>query len=277
MYTTHSRQPSSGCRSARVSRRTIFRGVRHVFGNLYKDGAVSESLLSDQLAIRRPLSLPKYVHGLLENAIISGELRPGQRVSENELARAFEVSRTPIREAMRILEAQGLIVRRQNKGTFIAARTSAQEARALYDMRAPLEAFLTQTAAEHITHRELAALTRLQSRFRTTLSRDDAAHRRQRVDLDSEFHFVIYKASHSDMCTIVDSYWGRLRRELSGRAYQGTPPGQFAAQHDDLITALQERDGKRAGRLMADHIRTSWQAVATSFTNDAPVSTAAES
>lgn len=230
---------------------------------------MSEGLLTGQPAAPRPLSLPDHVHRLLENAIISGQLQPGQRVGENELARAFEVSRTPIREAVRILEGQGLIVRRQNKGTFIAARTSRQEARALYELRVPLEVFLTQAAAEHITSKEIAALTRLQSRFQTTLTHDDGAHRRQLVDLDSEFHFLIYRASRSDLNTIVDSYWGRLRRELSGRAYQGTPPAQFSAEHDGIITALKARDGDQAGRLMADHVRTSWQAVSASFTTDA--------
>jgi DNA-binding GntR family transcriptional regulator len=230
---------------------------------------VSEGLLIGQSATPRPLSLPDHIHRLLEDAIISGQLHPGQRVSENELARAFEVSRTPVREAVRILEGEGLIIRRRNKGMFIAARTSRQEARALYELRVPLEAFLTQVAAEHITSKEIATLIRLQRRFGATLAHDDAAHRRQLVDLDSEFHFLIYRASRSDLSTIVDSYWGRLRRELSGRAYQGKPPAQFSAQHNGIILALQARDGEQAGRLMSDHVRTSWQAVATSFTIDA--------
>lgn len=229
---------------------------------------MNENLTPGQPAAPHPLSLPDHVHHLLEDVIVSGQLKPGQRVSENELARAFEVSRTPIREAMRILEGQGLIVRRQNRGTFIAARTSSREARALYEMRVPLEAFLTQSAAEHISSQEIAALTRLQSRFRATLTHDDAAHRLQLVDLDAEFHFLIYRASRSDLGTIVDSYWGRLRRELSGRAYQGRPPAAFAAQHDGIINALEARDGELAGRLMADHVRTSWQAVAVNFTTD---------
>jgi DNA-binding GntR family transcriptional regulator len=234
-----------------------------------KEGAVSDGLPTWQSVMRRPVPLPDYVHHLLETAIISGNLQPGQRVSENELAEAFKVSRTPVREAVRILEGQGLIVRRQNKGTFVAARTTPQEARALYEFRVPLESFLTQMATEHITSDEIATLTQLQSQFRTALTHDDAVQARRLIDLDAEFHLLIYRSSHSELFSVVDSYWGRLRRELSGRAYQGDSPVKFSAQHDDIISALQSRDAEQAGRLMASHVLASWRAVATSFTADA--------
>jgi len=78
-----------------------------------------------------PPSYPELVRQMLEKEIIEGNLAAGERVSEDELARRLGVSRTPVREAMRVLEGHGLIVRHRGKGTYVARLTTSAEAETL--------------------------------------------------------------------------------------------------------------------------------------------------
>ena len=82
-----------------------------------------------------PPSYPELVRQMLEKEIIEGNLAAGERVSEDELARRLGVSRTPVREAMRVLEGHGLIVRQRGKGTYVARLTTSAEAETLYQLR----------------------------------------------------------------------------------------------------------------------------------------------
>lgn len=232
-----------------------------------RSSALATTLLDGQPGRFR--SVPEHVGQLLVEAIIDGRLAPGQRVTEMELAKAFDVSRTPVREAMRILEAQGLIVRRRSRSTYIASRTSWEEALVLYRLRTPLESYLTGLAADQITPEELEQLARLQADFRAAL-KPSAVDRRALIVADSNFHWTIFGAAHSDLVSIVHSYSGRLLRELSDRVYRSRPPATFADQHDTIVAALEERDAEGARRLAAEHIETSWRAVSDSFERGAP-------
>jgi DNA-binding GntR family transcriptional regulator len=214
-----------------------------------------------------PAQYPEHVCRWLEDAIIDGRLAPGERVTETQLSETFGVSRTPIREATRILEARGLIIRRPNRGTFVASRTTRTEAETLYRLRIPLETHLAASTAKHIDVEILAKLRRLQAAFREALSNgeSDPAGRQVLVGLDSEFHWTIYRAAKSDLVSIVGSYWGRLLRELSDRTYRSEAPARFADQHDDIVHALERADPATVAALMENHIKTSWRAVALSY------------
>jgi len=203
---------------------------------------------------------------MLETEIIEGNLAAGERVSEDELARRLGVSRTPVREAMRVLEGHGLIVRHRGKGTYVARLTTSAEAKTLYELRAPLEGFLAQRAAETITVSEIAELERLTAAFREAVpGREEPLG--SVIGADSALHWCIYDAARSELVSIVRSYWGRLMRELYSRAYLTEAPEHFAAQHDEILTALRARDGTAARKAMELHVRKGWDAVSVSFEN----------
>ncbi len=115
--------------------------------------------------IEIPPSYPEIVRRILEKEIIEGRLAAGERLSEHELAGRLGVSRTPVREAMRALEAQGLIIRHRGKGSFVARLTTRSEAEALYETRAALEGFLTGRAAENMSDADIARLAELTEAF----------------------------------------------------------------------------------------------------------------
>ena len=214
-------------------------------------------------ALEIPPSYPELVRQMLEKEIVEGNLAAGERVSEHELAGRLGVSRTPIREAMRVLEGQGLIVRQRGKGTFVARLTTKAEAQTLYELRAPLEGFLTGRAAENVTAADIAELERLAAAFRAALPRvgQDLA---EIVTIDSALHWHIYDAARSELTSIVRSYWGRLLRELYARAY-GESPVHFAEQHDAILAALGTRDTVAARKVMELHIRSGWEVVRATF------------
>ncbi len=217
-----------------------------------------------------PLSYPEHVRQLLEIEIVEGRLAAGERVSEDQLARRLGVSRTPVREAMRVLEGHGLIVRRRGKGTYVAGTTSTAEARALYLLRAPLESFLAARAAETMTDDELQDLEQLSTAFRVAVAESTDGLPRL-IEADSALHWCIYDAARSDLVSVVRSYWGRLLRELYTRVYLEGPPEHFADQHDEIVAALRERDAETARAAMERHIADGWEVVRASFeaTDDA--------
>jgi DNA-binding GntR family transcriptional regulator len=211
-----------------------------------------------------PPSFPEHVRQLLETEIIEGRLSPGERVAEDQLARRLGVSRTPVREAMRVLEAQGLIVRRRGKGAYVAGRTSTAEARTLYDLRLPLEAFLAAQAAERITEPEVEELVRVCRDFRTAVTTENT-QLSALIETDSELHWRIYDASGSELVSVVRSYWGRLLRELYARVYAGGPMEHFADQHDEIVAAIGARDPEAVAAAMKRHIDDGWEIVRASF------------
>lgn len=216
-----------------------------------------------------PVSFPEHVRQLLESEIIEGRLVPGERVSEDQLARRLGVSRTPVREAMRVLEGHGLIVRRRGKGAYVAGHTSTEEARVLYALRVPLECFLAAQAAANITEAELNDLEQLNVAFRAAVT--ESGGLAQLIEADSALHWGVYDAARSDLVSVVRSYWGRLLRELYTRVYLAGLPEHFADQHDQIVDALRARDAGAVHSAMERHIADGWEVVRASFesTDDA--------
>ena len=212
-----------------------------------------------------PPSYPELVRQMLETEIIEGDLVAGARVSEDELARRLGVSRTPVREAMRVLEGHGLIVRHRGKGTYVARLTTSTEAETLYELRAPIEGFLAGRAAENITVAELEELEQLAAGFRQALPDREQHGLGGITEADSALHWCIYDAARSELVSIVRSYWSRLARELYTRAFLSESPEHFADEHDEIIAALRARDGAAARKATEHHIRSGWDAVRASF------------
>ena len=214
--------------------------------------------------IEIPPSYPELVRRILEKEIIEGRLAAGERLSEHELAGRLGVSRTPIREAMRALEAQGLIIRHRGKGSFVARLTTLSEAEALYETRVALEGFLAGRAAENMSDADITRLAELTEAFRAAVphSGDD---RGEVIEIDSALHWHIYDAADSELSSIVRSYWGRLSRELYDRAYLGESPARFGQQHEEILATLAARDSSAARSAMERHIRSGWEVVESSF------------
>jgi DNA-binding GntR family transcriptional regulator len=213
-----------------------------------------------------PLSLPEHIRRLVEADIVTGILEPHTRVTEEHLAKRYSVSRTPIREAMRLLENQGLLVRRKGPAVYVAARTTRDEVEVIYRVRQSVESFLTEKAASEITEDALDKLQAIHDEFRQRLSNADTkTDIATLVSLDSQFHWGIYDLSGSDLTGIVNSYWGRHLRELAKRVYESSPPAIYAGQHGEILDALKQRDAALARRLMKHHLKESSDAILATY------------
>jgi DNA-binding GntR family transcriptional regulator len=161
------------------------------------------------------------------------------------------VSRTPVREGLRRLEAEGLVITHRSRGTFVTYRLTPEAALLVYDVRLLLEPYLTQLAAERMRPDALALTRSVFDRFEAAIDRVDP---REAGRLDADFHVGIYEVSGSELLSVLRGYWSRLQLELSERDYTTEVPRQFLREHRGIMDALERGDGPLASERMAAHI-----------------------
>jgi DNA-binding GntR family transcriptional regulator len=141
-------------------------------------------------AIFQPVELPtlkRNVADLIEEAILSGKVKPGERLNESQLSRDLRVSRAPIREALQQLEKQGLVINRARRGMFVV-HLDSEDAHKINSVRVPLEAQALTLARERMTPQAKAKVEQALDR----LERSENATPAVRARLDFEFHRTLW-------------------------------------------------------------------------------------
>ena len=144
-----------------------------------------------QIQMNEYLPLRDVVFNTLRQAILKGELRPGERLMEIQLAQRLGVSRTPVREAIRKLELEGLVLMVPRKGAEVAEIT-VKDLEDVLEVRAALEELAAKIACDHITDEQLQELKRAAGDFKKVLDTDDLT---SCVQADMRFHEIIYNAT----------------------------------------------------------------------------------
>ena len=139
------------------------------------------------------LPLRDVVFNTLRQAILKGELAPGERLMEIQLAERLGVSRTPIREAIRKLELEGLVLMIPRKGAEVA-KISEKSLRDVLEVRRSLEELAIELACQRMTEEEVDALEQTQEEFKTAVACGDAM---KIAETDETYHDVIYKGSNT--------------------------------------------------------------------------------
>jgi DNA-binding GntR family transcriptional regulator len=192
----------------------------------------------------------------IRSMVVEGEILPGARLGQVELADQLGISRTPIREALRRLTGEGLVEFVPNRG-FRAAGLGLDEVLRRLEVRLLLEPGIARLAAERRDGEHLAAL-------RAAIDREASARTRIAAhDASREFHLVLAQATgNPELVSVFASLWiveiGRrllAARAASRSAWQGAD----ASEHEALLAAVDARDGDRAAELMAAHIREALQ------------------
>jgi len=211
--------------------------------------AATESPATETREDKQHGSRSDYVYQMLRKRIEAGALKPGDRVMEVEIAEQLEVSRTPVRDALRRLESDGMVVIEPRVGLQIASlsRSSILE---LYLMRELLEGTAAALCATHATELELMELEDLVRKEQALQGDHDALARHNR-----RFHEAIYHGAHNrylekSLSAVNDSMW------LLGRSLMYKPERAEAAllQHRELLEAILARDSVTAERLAKEHI-----------------------
>ncbi|MBO5429995.1 MAG: GntR family transcriptional regulator, partial [Peptococcaceae bacterium] len=190
----------------------------------------------------------------LRDAIIKQVLKPGERLMEIQLADEMGVSRTPVREAIRKLELEGLVVMVPRKGAYVAG-VSMKDIHEVYEVRAALEMLAVSLAAERITDEELDALERQVLRESEADANADEHSLDNIIYIDSSFHDIIYQAAHNQrLVQFVNILQEQLQRF---RAASLSRPGRSKTaleEHKQIVEALAERNGELAAKLAKEHI-----------------------
>ncbi|MGM9526164.1 MAG: GntR family transcriptional regulator [Peptococcaceae bacterium] len=201
----------------------------------------------------------------LRDAIITQVLKPGERLMEIQLADEMGVSRTPVREAIRKLELEGLVVMVPRKGAYVAG-VSMKDIHEVYEVRSALEMLAVTLAAERITEEELDALERQVLRESEEEDRQDGSDLDNIIYIDSSFHDIIYQAAHNQrLVQFVNILQEQLQRF---RAASLARPGRSKTaleEHKQIVEALSDRNGELAARLAREHIENAENAMIASM------------
>jgi DNA-binding GntR family transcriptional regulator len=189
---------------------------------------------------------------LLREAIVRGELAPGTRLVLEELSQRYSVSMTPIREALSLLESEGLIAQSPHKGAVVTG-LDREELLELYAIRGAIEELATLHGVPRLTEDELAEMGRILD----TLERFEGP-RDSFLDIDKQFHRVVYRAAGSRRwLETIETLWQRSRRYMLGSASASGAVASLHADHRAILKACRERDAARAAEEIRAHLKRS--------------------
>jgi DNA-binding GntR family transcriptional regulator len=191
------------------------------------------------------------VAGQLRTAILGGTIGPGERVRQEEVAQRSGASRLPVREALRMLAAEGLIENEPHKGARVP-RLSMREVDVMYRMREQLEPLALAESLPELTADDLARLGDIQDR----IEQDGDVGRF--LELDREFHLLTYRGCRVEQLTsTVVRLWNSTQHYRRAFVQLSGPERMWVvnAEHRLLLDALVRRDETDAGRFLAGHIR----------------------
>jgi DNA-binding GntR family transcriptional regulator len=197
----------------------------------------------------QPVSIRDVAYDILRRAIITNKLAPQERLLEEHLARELNVSRTPLREALKVLESEGF-VQRLPSGGYQVASLSAQELDNLYSIRLVLEGLAARRAAEHATPEALDAMEQWNEQMKLHWQK-------QRIDESLQagrsFHAEIYRASKNDNLALLLQ---RLGDQIARYRYYSIiyrVPEAYD-DHNGITAAIRDHDGERAEALSRAHV-----------------------
>ncbi|MBC9713576.1 GntR family transcriptional regulator [Streptomyces sp. TRM66268-LWL] len=194
-------------------------------------------------------SLRDLAYDALRRRILDAELKPGARLVERDLAAELAVSRIPLREALRRLEADGLVLLVPHRGALVSPFTPA-DVRDLFDVRESLESLAARLAAERAEAEELARLAARLKAARTAIAAED---RGGIAAANAGFHTDIVELAHNPLLS-------NMMRPLEARTHwlfrltAQRDPAQQCAEHEEMYEAIAAGDGDRAAALAHAHV-----------------------
>jgi len=215
----------------------------------------------EPLALTSPFSrtLSDQVAQQLRQAILGGRLEPGQRIVEHEIAAAMQMSRGPVRDALKILENERLVIRYPYRGAFVAL-LSLRDAQEIYSLREALETLALVFGIREATTQQIDELdekvNKMAERIQSEYTQAEA------TDLDLEFHHTLCRISgHSRLLAAWEALSSQIR--LLIMTHRISRPHDFrensVAWHRQIVDALRNRDEAQGRQLLSDHLIASFE------------------
>lgn len=200
----------------------------------------------------------------LRQAILHGQLQPGMRLREEELADLLKVSRGPIREALGQLELEGLVIREANKSTTVA-RLSREDVEEVYSLRLALERLAIKLAIRNGEPQHFTKMQEVVNQMETFLEKGITEP--QAAELDVNFHEIIYEAANHNR---LHTFWWMLRPQiyiffLSRNVANKDFRGYLVPGHQVILDALLSKDEHRAVQVIEEHLHGAYDRVLKSY------------
>ena len=189
----------------------------------------------------------------LRGAIVEGKLKPGQRLMEVQLAEQLGVSRTPVREAIRKLELEGLVVMLPRKGAYVA-NMSLKDVVDVLEIRASLEGLAASLSAERITDEDIKKLESIVEEFENNV---DESNVEALLKKDVEFHECIFKSTNNKrLHQLINSLWEQVYRFRFTYVSDYNSTVNIIEEHKMILDAIKNRDSELAKKYAMEHIQT---------------------
>jgi len=195
--------------------------------------------------------LREIVFETIRCAIITGELKPGQRLMEVQLAEEMGVSRTPVRESIRKLELEGLVKMVPRKGAYVTPM-SVNDLREMMEIRRALEGLAAELAAQNASQEQIEQLYFANQRFgKAALENDEEGI----IKYDMDIHEIIYKASGNlKLLQMINSLREQMQRFRAEYVHRIEDKNPLVNQHMEIIKGIEHREGAIANTAACDHI-----------------------
>ena len=205
-----------------------------------------------QIDMNEYLPLRDVVFNTLRQAILKGELKPGERLMEIQLAKMLGVSRTPVREAIRKLELEGLVLMIPRKGAEVADITEKSLMDVL-EVRKALEELAVQLCCDKITGKEIEELHRAADDFRRILKTSDDVT--EIAEADVRFHDIIYLATgNQKLIQILNNLREQMYRYRVECIKRKESHPILIAEHEEIIRRIENKEKKEAADIVCRHI-----------------------
>lgn len=216
--------------------------------------------MSEDLKLNMNTYLPlrDVVFHTLREAIFKGDLKPGERLMELQLAAKLGVSRTPVREAIRMLEQEGLAITIPRKGAEVAKMTE-KDMEDVLQIRKALDELAARAACDKMTEQQIAALTLSVKNFENSIHAGDL---KKTIEYDVEFHDIIYEASDNPkLVTLLNNLREQIYRYRVEYLKEKENHPMLLKEHEEILEALKRKDKEGVVKAMCDHIRNQAEAV----------------
>ena len=211
------------------------------------------------------LPLRDVVFNTLRRAILKGELKPGERLMEITLADKLGVSRTPIREAIRKLELEGLVVMAPRKGAKVASITE-RDLNDVLEVRKGMEVLAISLACKRITGEELEKLETIEQSFQKLI---ESGNLTELAEMDVKFHDTIYQATDNQrLISLLNNLREQMYRYRMEYLKDIAVRRTLAEEHKAICRALRERDEQQAEEYVSIHIDNQQKAIIRSLSQE---------
>jgi DNA-binding GntR family transcriptional regulator len=212
--------------------------------------------------IRRSSSLQEQAYQALKAAILSGELKPGQRLVETKLAKQLQVSRTPIREAIHLLEHENLVTSESNGSTQVVT-LSVTDAIQLYDCRISLEQLSVTGACQNATQVQLKELeTMVKQAEKLVDSQSNQLTCFRLLDLDYRFHRLLAQSSSNRwLISLLDRVFDQMQLLRIQTTIHNPDVLEIRTEHRRIYEPVRDRNPEKAVQAIVSHLNASKERV----------------